>query len=179
MLFRSRPGLWLTGEVVTAPVTDWSFTDKHPTIYAQTRTPYLLPHSVTITCVAHDGQLYLTSIFREGAPFPGQAVDQQRHARSSRPPEDRRSRVRPDGVARDRSGGTASGAREQGEEVPDAAGARAEHHISLPGRAGLVSPTGATTDGKMNPMPAATALGIRLTGLGDTLRHRLGSGAPP
>ena len=65
-----RPGLWLTGEVVTAPVTDWSFTDKHPTIYVQTRTRYLLPHSVTITCVAHDGQLYLTSIFREGAPFP-------------------------------------------------------------------------------------------------------------
>jgi len=27
-----RPGLWLTGEVVTAPVTDWSFTDRYPTI---------------------------------------------------------------------------------------------------------------------------------------------------
>ncbi len=23
-----RPGLWLTGELVTQPVTDWSFTDK-------------------------------------------------------------------------------------------------------------------------------------------------------
>ena len=65
-----RPGLWLTGEVVTAPVTDWSFTDRYPTIYVQTRSRYLLPHSVTITCVAHDGQLYLTSIFREGATFP-------------------------------------------------------------------------------------------------------------
>jgi hypothetical protein len=31
----------------------------------------------------------------------------------------------------------------------------------------------------MNPMPAATALGIRLTGLDDTLRYRLESGAPP
>src|SRR5436309_457460 len=115
-----RPGLWLTGEVVTAPVTDWSFTDKHPTIYVQTRTRYLLPHSVTITCVAHDGQaLPHVHLPRGRSVPPGQAVDQQRHARSSRPPEDRRSRLRPDGVARDRSGGTASGAREQGEEVPD------------------------------------------------------------
>lgn len=65
-----RPGLWLAGERVTAPVTDWSFTDQYPTIYLQTRTRYLLPHSVTITCVAHGGQLYLTSVFREGSPFP-------------------------------------------------------------------------------------------------------------
>jgi hypothetical protein len=65
-----RPGLWLVGQRVTAPVTDWSFTDRYPTIYLQTRTPYLLPHSVTITCVAHEGRLYLTSVFREGSPFP-------------------------------------------------------------------------------------------------------------
>jgi hypothetical protein len=65
-----RPGLWLTGERVTTPITDWSFTDRYPTIYLQTRTWYLLPHSVTITCVAHDGQLYLTSVFPEGSPFP-------------------------------------------------------------------------------------------------------------
>jgi F420H(2)-dependent quinone reductase len=65
-----RPGLWLTGERVTAPVTDWSFTDGYPTIYLQTRSRYLLPHSVTITCVAHNGQLYLTSTFRAGSPFP-------------------------------------------------------------------------------------------------------------
>ncbi|HEY7654914.1 MAG TPA: hypothetical protein VIG07_19000 [Methylomirabilota bacterium] len=65
-----RPGLWLTGERVTSPVTDWSFTDQYQTVYLQTRTRYLLPHSVTITCVAHGGQLYLTSVFREGSPFP-------------------------------------------------------------------------------------------------------------
>ena len=65
-----RPGLWLAGERVTTPVTDWSFTDQYPTIYLETRTRYLLPHSVTITCVAHGGQLYLTSVFREGSPFP-------------------------------------------------------------------------------------------------------------
>lgn len=65
-----RPGLWLRGDVVTAPVADWSFTDTYPTIYIQTRSWYLLPHSVTITCVAHNGNLYLTSVFREGSPFP-------------------------------------------------------------------------------------------------------------
>jgi hypothetical protein len=65
-----RPGLWLTGERVTSPVADWSFTDTYPTIYIQTRSRYGLPHSVTITCVAHNGQLYLTSVFREGSPFP-------------------------------------------------------------------------------------------------------------
>lgn len=64
-----RPGLWLTGERGPAP-TDWSFTDKYPTIYIQTRTDYVLPHSVTITCVAYHGQLYLTSVFRAGSPFP-------------------------------------------------------------------------------------------------------------
>jgi hypothetical protein len=65
-----RPGLWLQGEVVTTPVTSWAFTDKYPTIYIQTRSGYLLPHSVTITCVNHNGQLYLTSVFRHGSPFP-------------------------------------------------------------------------------------------------------------
>src|SRR6266852_5974143 len=65
-----RPGLWLTGETVMPPVTDWSFTDQYPNIYLQTRSRYLLPHSVTITCVAHNGELYLTSVYREGSPFP-------------------------------------------------------------------------------------------------------------
>src|SRR5437867_12054495 len=35
-----RPGLWLTGDLVTTPVTDWSFTDKYPTIFVQTRSWY-------------------------------------------------------------------------------------------------------------------------------------------
>ena len=65
-----RPGLWLTGELVTKPVTDWSFTDKNPTIFVQTRSWYGLPHSVTTTCIAHNGQLYLTSVYRPGGQFP-------------------------------------------------------------------------------------------------------------
>src|SRR6266702_379623 len=47
------PGLWLKGEVVTTPVTDWSFvrTVEHPgrnlnTVLVETQTRYLIPHSV-------------------------------------------------------------------------------------------------------------------------------------
>ena len=65
-----RPGLWLQGELVTAPVTDWSFTEKYPNIYVQTRSWYGLPHSVTTTITAHKGQLYLTSNYRPGMKFP-------------------------------------------------------------------------------------------------------------
>lgn len=56
------PGLWLTGNPVATPVADWSFTDNVPTVKLQTQTWYLLPHSVTINCVAYKGQLYLTSV---------------------------------------------------------------------------------------------------------------------
>ena len=55
------PGLWLKGEPVTTPVTDWLFTDKIPEIKIQTQTPFLLPHSVTIWCAVYNGNLYVTS----------------------------------------------------------------------------------------------------------------------
>ncbi len=64
------PGLWLRGEVVTTPVSDWSFTDTYPTIAVQTRSWYGLPHSVTVTCTALDGRLYLTSVYPPGREFP-------------------------------------------------------------------------------------------------------------
>ena len=55
------PGLWLKGEPVTTPVTDWAFTDQIPQIKIQTQTPFLLPHSVTIWCAVYNGNLYVTS----------------------------------------------------------------------------------------------------------------------
>ena len=64
------PGLWLKGNLVTIPVADWSFTDKIETVNVQTRTWYLLPHSVTTYCVAYNGQLYLTSVYRAGLTYP-------------------------------------------------------------------------------------------------------------
>jgi hypothetical protein len=62
------PGLWLTGNLVTTPVADWSFTDAVPTVKIQTRTWYGLPHSVTINCIAYNGKLYLTSTYPMGTP---------------------------------------------------------------------------------------------------------------
>src|SRR6185437_5377654 len=64
------PGLWLSGKVVTTPVTDWSFVSQYRTDKVQTRTPYLIPHSVTTGFIVYNGQLYLTSMFRAGMPFP-------------------------------------------------------------------------------------------------------------
>ncbi|HYL39628.1 MAG TPA: hypothetical protein VEV17_27165 [Bryobacteraceae bacterium] len=55
------PGLWLKGEVVTTPVSNWSFTDKIQTIKIQTRTPFLLPYSVSIWCAEYNDNLYVTS----------------------------------------------------------------------------------------------------------------------
>jgi hypothetical protein len=64
----ARPGLWLKGEVVTTPVTDWSFVDKveHPgrslnTVLVETRTPYFIPHSVRTIPFVRNGQLYIRS----------------------------------------------------------------------------------------------------------------------
>src|SRR5215472_16902650 len=55
------PGLWLRGDIVTTPVSDWSFTDKIQTIKIQTQTPFLLPHSVSIWCAVYNDNLYVTS----------------------------------------------------------------------------------------------------------------------
>jgi hypothetical protein len=66
----SRPGLWLPGEVVTSPVTDWSFTDKIPHIAVETRTPFFLPYSVTTNNFSHNGKLYVTATYSKGMVFP-------------------------------------------------------------------------------------------------------------
>jgi len=65
-----RPGLWLSGSLEEAPVTDWSFTDENPEIFVETRTWYGIPHSVTTVCAAHDGALYVPSVYLEGGEFP-------------------------------------------------------------------------------------------------------------
>ena len=64
------PGLWLSGTVVKTPVTDWSFTSQYKTDKVQTRTWYGIPHSVTTGFIVHNSQLYLTSMFAKGVPFP-------------------------------------------------------------------------------------------------------------
>jgi hypothetical protein len=61
-----RPGLWLSGNLVTARVTDWSFTDQFYAIELQTNTWSRLPHSVTINCMMANGHLYLFSAYPAG-----------------------------------------------------------------------------------------------------------------
>ncbi len=55
------PGLWLRGDPITTPVTDWSFTDAVPTIKVETQSPWLLPYSVAAWCANYNGSLYITS----------------------------------------------------------------------------------------------------------------------
>ena len=50
-------GRALTGEIVVAPVSDWTFTDEHMTIALETRPAK--PHSVTTVCFTHEGALYV------------------------------------------------------------------------------------------------------------------------
>jgi hypothetical protein len=57
-----RAGLWLSGNLITAPITDWSFAGSYPTIELQTDTWYLIPHSVTIYCVTYQNHLYLQAL---------------------------------------------------------------------------------------------------------------------
>ena len=64
----ARPGLWLKGEVVTTPVTDWSFVDKVEhlgrsinTVLVETRTLYFIPHSVRTIPFVRSGVLYIRS----------------------------------------------------------------------------------------------------------------------
>ncbi len=64
------PGLWVTGEVVTTPIVDWSFTQSIEEIFVETRTWYYIPHSVTTYCSIYNGELYLFSAYYQGGEFP-------------------------------------------------------------------------------------------------------------
>lgn len=60
------PGLWLKGEVVRAPVTEWDWTNqvndpiRGNSIMLETRTWYGIPHSVTINLVPLGDTLYIS-----------------------------------------------------------------------------------------------------------------------
>ncbi len=65
-----RPGLWISGEVASGPVADWSFTDQVFEIALETRTWYGVPHSVTVVCAAAGDALYVPSVYSPGGRFP-------------------------------------------------------------------------------------------------------------
>ena len=76
----ARPGLWLTGEVVTTPVTNWDFIRqirdpyRRGSIMLETRTWYGIPHSVNIGVVPRGDKIYVHAHSDEGrlqrAQFP-------------------------------------------------------------------------------------------------------------
>jgi hypothetical protein len=66
-----RPGLWLKGDVAATLPSDWTFADKYQTLLVETHPWYLIPHSVTIYFVTHDGHLYLHADYPPGQKFPG------------------------------------------------------------------------------------------------------------
>ena len=63
----ARPGLWLTGEVVSEAVTNWDWVNQYSDAFAEdateleTRTWYGIPHSVTVLLVPRGDKLYLQS----------------------------------------------------------------------------------------------------------------------
>ena len=79
-----RPGLRLSGEVETAPVTDWSFTEAAREIFLETRTWYGVRHSVTVVCATQGGALYVPSLYYDGGEFPDKRHWHQNVARDPR-----------------------------------------------------------------------------------------------
>jgi len=77
-----RPGQWLRGEVVTGPVTDWSFSNDVDEIFVETATWYGVPHSVTTTVVTSNGTLYVPSLYYEGGDFPNERLWNRNIARN-------------------------------------------------------------------------------------------------
>ena len=65
-----RPGLRLSGDVVSHTIDDWSFSDEFQEVYLETQTWYLIPHSVTTVCAGLDEKLYVPTIYYEGGEWP-------------------------------------------------------------------------------------------------------------
>ncbi|MCH7742178.1 MAG: hypothetical protein IIB71_05895 [Proteobacteria bacterium] len=65
------PGTWLSGELVTTGVDDWSFTNEYSEVFVETHPWYGIPFSVTVVMATADGKIYVPSIYTEPADFPG------------------------------------------------------------------------------------------------------------
>ncbi len=65
------PGQWLRGNVVDTVPQDWTFTDDFKEIYVEVKTPYFIPHSVTIWCAQFDGKLFIGARDPETKNWPG------------------------------------------------------------------------------------------------------------
>lgn len=69
----THPGLWLSGEVVTEPVTDWTFAKQVRGLTAIQTRDRLVPgmaFSVTTARFIHNGRLYIGSGYPAGKKMP-------------------------------------------------------------------------------------------------------------
>ena len=68
----TSPGMWLTGELVTEPVSDWTFAAKERGFAIQTRQWFLpiLAHSVTSKPTHYKRNLYVSSMYPAGIKLP-------------------------------------------------------------------------------------------------------------
>ena len=54
-----RPGTRLSGELATDQDTDWAFLEGRTRAWVETRTGYLVRHSITVNAWSADGTLYV------------------------------------------------------------------------------------------------------------------------
>jgi hypothetical protein len=64
------PGMWLSGELVTAEITDWTFSNEQREVFLQTHPWYGIPFSITVVAATTGEKLFMPSIYSEPAAFP-------------------------------------------------------------------------------------------------------------
>lgn len=65
-----RPGTRLSGDVVSEAITDWSFSNEFQEVFLETKTWYMVPHSVTTVCAGVGEKLYVPTVYFEGGAWP-------------------------------------------------------------------------------------------------------------
>lgn len=65
------PGMWLSGDVETIEISDWSFSNDHMEVFLETHPWYGIPFSVTVVTATTGDKLFVPSIYSEPAEFPG------------------------------------------------------------------------------------------------------------
>ncbi len=78
LLFRNDPlgpipGQRLSGAEVVEVIDDWSFTEKHPLLYIETRPAD--PYSITITFFSHRGELYVVCVYAQESHWAQYLLD--------------------------------------------------------------------------------------------------------
>lgn len=69
------PGGPLSGELAREPVTDWSFVnDREAVPLCEVQVKAMVPHSVTVNCMATEGALYVSCSRCEGKYWSGKAL---------------------------------------------------------------------------------------------------------